>query len=277
LNNKTPTQKRGGMLGAILAGNMDGVDSLKLQTATLMTNAQSQYKQTKIPDRIKELDPHKCRLWKYADRPEDEAVHTSEIATSMDSVEQISPVIVREISIDDLDYPTIEYEIIAGSVRWRAAKLRNKPLKAVIKVLDDRQAISVMIAENEHRKGITPFSRSLQMQTIWESGMFSSQDELALAHYMDKSKASMHLKIASNADFLIKLYGEEIKRVGLRSLYDSCNFEREEDSSDKKEKSTKIPFEGFIAKMDKNGITTLKFSKNISEEKLARIKLIIDE
>ncbi len=265
------------MLGAILAGNMDGVDSLKLQTATLMTNAQPQYKQTKIPDRIKELDPNKCRLWKYADRPEDEALHASEIATSMDSVEQISPVIVREISIDDLDYPTIEYEIIAGSVRWRAAKLRNKPLKAIIKVLNDRQAISVMIAENEHRKGITPFSRSLQMQTIWESGMFSSQDELALAHHMDKSKASMYLKIASNADFLIKLYGEEIKRVGLRSLYDSCNFEREGDSSDKKEKIAKIPFEGFIAKMDKNGITTLKFSKNISEEKLARIKLIIDE
>jgi ParB/RepB/Spo0J family partition protein len=272
--------KKGGVLGAILAGDFGGLDSLQVQTVTpnsINQNQHSQTRQNKTPDRIKEIDPSKCRLWKFADRPEDEAEHASDIASSMDDVEQISPVIAREISIDDPEYPDIEYEIVAGSVRWRAAKLRDKPLKAVIKTLSDHQAISVMIAENEHRKGISPFSRSLQMQTVWASGMFESQDALALAHHMDKSKASMYLKIAANAEFLIGLYGDNIKSTGLRQLYDACNFEKAGEGAVVREKTTKKPFDGFLAKTDKNGITTIKVSQKLSDDKIARIKEIIEE
>jgi ParB/RepB/Spo0J family partition protein len=271
------TQKKGGMLGALLAGNMDNADSLQLQTAITASRPSQATKQGKIPDRIKEIEPAKCRLWKFADRPDDEADHAVEIASSMDDVEQISPVIVREISIDDPEYPNIEYEVIAGSVRWRAAKLRNKPLKAIIKTLNDHQAISVMIAENEHRKGISPFSRSLQMQTVLNSGIFESQDALAQAHHMNKSKASMYLKIAANSDFLAKLYGDNIKTTGLRQLYDACNFEREGEDEGQKPKTKKKPFEGFLAKTDKNGVTTIKVSRKLSEDKIERIKAIMNE
>lgn len=265
-------QNKGGLLGRLLTADIGNLNGLQVQTDSFTKNTLSNNK--RMPDRVKEINPTKCRLWKFADRPEDEAQHATEIASSMDDIEQISPVIAREISIDDPDYPNIEFEIIAGSVRWRAAKLRNKPLKAIVKALSDREAISIMIAENEHRRGITPFARSLQLQTVWESGMFESQDELALAHHMDKAKASMHLKVAANESKLRELYGENITSIGLRQLYDSCNFEKLEEQTDKKVSPS---ISGVVIKKSKAGITTIKFATNISEEKLSKIKSIIEE
>lgn len=262
---------KGGLLGSILTGDMSENASLQMQTTTSDKRTGDQVK--KLPDRVKEIDPNKCRLWQFADRPENEAEHAQEIASSMDDVDQISPVIAREISIDDPDYPNIEYEIIAGSVRWRAAKLRNKPLKAIIKSLSDKEALAVMIVENEHRRGISAFSRSLQIQKTWQSGMFESQDELASVHRIEKSKASMYLKVAANESNLRELYGDSITNIGLRQLYDSCNFEKREVLSDKKA----VPsISGVVIKKSKNGITTIKFAKEISEEKIARIKEIIE-
>ena len=267
------SKQKGGLLGSLLTGNISE-PSLQMQTESFAANATSTNR--RLPDRVKEINPTKCRLWKFADRPEDEAQHATEIASSMDDIEQISPVIAREISIEDPDYPNIEYEIIAGSVRWRAAKLRNKPLKAIIKSLSDRDAISVMIAENEHRRGITPFARSLQMQTVWESGMFESQDELALAHHMEKSKASMHLKVAANADFLKQLYGDDISNIGLRQLYDACKFEREGEGAESQKPLKGKEFTGYLVKTNKSGITTIKFAKQLSEDKLLKIRQIIE-
>lgn len=263
--------KKGGLLGSILAGDLSGSASLHLQTTTNDKKSSDQVK--KIPDRVKELDPNKCRLWQYADRPENEAEHAQEIASSMDDVDQISPVIAREVSIDDPDYPNIEYEIIAGSVRWRAAKLRNKPLKAIIKSLSDKEALAVMIVENEHRRGISAFSRSLQLQKTWQSGIFESQDELASIHRIEKSKASMYLKVAANESKLRELYGDNIANIGLRQLYDSCNFEKNKDQNDKK---ASPEFLGVVIKKSKTGITTIKFANDISEDKLNRIKEIIE-
>lgn len=268
------SKQKGGLLGSLLTGNISE-PSLQMQTESFAANATSTNR--RLPDRVKEIDPNKCRLWKFADRPEDEAQHATEIASSMDDIEQISPVIAREISIEDPDYPNIEYEIIAGSVRWRAAKLRNKPLKAIIKSLSDRDAISVMIAENEHRRGITPFARSLQMQTVWESGMFESQDELALAHHMEKSKVSMHLKVAANSDFLKQLYGDDISNIGLRQLYDACKFEREGEGAESQKPLKGKEFTGYLVKTNKSGITTIKFAKQLSEDKLLKIRQIIEE
>lgn len=269
------SKQKGGLLGGLLTGEMGNIDGLQVQTESFTKNTLSNNK--RIPDRVKEIDPNKCRLWKFADRPEDEAQHATEIASSMDDIEQISPVIAREVSVDDPDYPNIEFEIIAGSVRWRAAKLRNKPLKAIIKSLSDRDAISVMIAENEHRRGITPFARSLQMQTVWESGIFESQDELALAHHMEKSKVSMHLKVAINADFLKQIYGDDISNIGLRQLYDACKFEREGEGAESQKPLKGKEFTGYLVKTNKSGITTIKFAKQLSEDKLLKIRQIIED
>jgi hypothetical protein len=87
----------------------------------------------------------------------------------------------------------------------------------------------------------------------------------------------MYLKIAANSDFLAKLYGDNIKTTGLRQLYDACNFEREGEGEGQKPKTKKKPFEGFLAKTDKNGVTTIRISKKISEDKLRRIKEIMEE
>lgn len=269
--------KKGGILGGILTGQIDVAKNAETDASfAYPSNPQASKARVQI-DRVREIDPNRCRLWKFADRPEDEAVHVQDVASSMDDIEQITPVIVREISIDDPDYPNIEYEIIAGSVRWRASKVRNKPLKVIVKSLTDRQAVSVMIAENEHRRGITPFARSLQMQTVWESGMFDSQDDLANTHSMDKSKASMYLKVAANADFLRKMYGDSIKDIGLRQLYDACNFERSDDSLGKQEEKPKAPFYGFHAKTNKQGVTTIKIVQRLSDEQVQRIRSIIEE
>lgn len=262
---------KGGLLGSILTGDMSENASLQMQTTVNDKKTGGQVK--KLPDRVKEIDPNKCRLWQYADRPENEAEHAQEIASSMDEVDQIIPVIAREIAIDDPEYPNIEYEIIAGSVRWRAAKLRNKPLKAIIKSLSDKESLAVMIVENEHRRGISAFSRSLQLQKTWQSGIFESQDELASIHKIEKAKASMYLKVAANESMLRELYGNNITNIGLRQLYDSCNLEKREADSVKK---FAPGISGVVIKKNKAGITTIKFANDISDEKLNKIREIIE-
>ncbi|MCH9743244.1 MAG: ParB/RepB/Spo0J family partition protein [Proteobacteria bacterium] len=229
-----------------------------------------------VSERVKEVDPLKCKPWKFADRPEDEAGHSSELAESFLSNEQLSPVIVRELDHLDPDYPVIEYEIIAGSVRWRAAKKAGVMLKAFVRDLTDKEALNVMLIENEQRKGISEFSRALQISRVWDSGMFASKVDLANAHKMDASKVSRYLKVAEHKDALLEIFADEIKTIGLRQLYQTISGEEGDGMPKQPKPATKPKVDGFAFSFNKQGITTIRYPAKISEDKLEKIKAIIE-
>jgi ParB/RepB/Spo0J family partition protein len=286
-------KKRGGLVGAMLTGDLGDIDFAdtksnlsqnvtpqidhSVRTSNVNISAES-----RPGERIKEIDPSKCRLWKFADRPEDEATHADDLAKSFTEMEQIAPVIVRTIDHSDADYPEIEYEVIAGSVRWRAAIKSGKLLKAFIRNLDDKQALNVMLAENELRKQISEFARALQVMNIWESGLFESKQEAAQAHKMELSRFSMYLKVASKASELQSNFGSDVKTIGLRSLYEFAGeigkgsiVSKNNDSSDKRY-AGKPTITSFTVNVSKTGITTIKFPKLISEEKLSQVRAILE-
>jgi ParB/RepB/Spo0J family partition protein len=181
-----------------------------------------QTKSTGIGERMRELDPNECRLWKYADRPENEALHAQDLANEfLSGVGQLHPAIVREVSPSDVDYPRIKYEIIAGSVRWRASKIAGRNLKAVIRELNDKEAVTIMLSENEARKNISEFSRAKQIGLVWNSGIYESKGEAADAHRMAAGKFSQYLKVYDHHHRLKAIYGEQVSEIGLRNLYEA--------------------------------------------------------
>jgi ParB family chromosome partitioning protein len=177
-----------------------------------------------IGERMRELDPSECRLWEFADRPEHEAIHAQQLAEEFrNGVGQIHPAVVREISHSDPEYPAIKYEIISGSVRWRAAKLAGKHLKAVVRKLDDKDAITIMLSENNDRKDISEFARALQIGKVWNRRIFESKHEMAQAHRFAQAKLSQYLKVFEHQGELAHLFGDEAYSMGLRTLYEAAN------------------------------------------------------
>lgn len=175
-----------------------------------------------VGERMRELDPNECRLWEFADRPEHEAEHAEQLAKEFQSgVGQIHPAVVREVPPSDPQYPQIKYEIISGSVRWRASKIAGKTLKAVVRKLSDKDAITIMLSENNDRKDISEFARALQIGKVWNRGIFDSKSEMADSHRIEKAKLSQYLKVFDNRDTLIEKFGIDVYSMGLRTLYEA--------------------------------------------------------
>jgi ParB family chromosome partitioning protein len=225
-------------------------------------SSNTEFAQTKSPmqpgigERMRELDPDECRLWEFADRPEHEAVHAQQLAEEFRTgVGQIHPAVVREISITDPDYPRIKYEIISGSVRWRACKLANKPLKAVIRKINDKDAITVMLSENNDRKDVSEFSRALQIGKVWHRGIFESKQEMALAHRFAQAKLSQYLKVFDHHKTLTDMFGDDRFTMGLRTLYEAAhNIENEipVESNEISQKKIEEPIKATVRSLTDN-------------------------
>ncbi len=231
-------------------------------TPTQRTNfIQRRSTSTSIGERMRELDPNECRLWKYADRPENEALHAQDLATEfLSGVGQLHPVIVREISPTDHDYPRIKYEIIAGSVRWRASKIAGRSLKAVIRDLNDKEAVTIMLSENEARKNISEFSRAKQIGLVWDSGIYDSKGEAADAHRMAAGKFSQYLRVYKHHQTLKAIYGEQVSEIGLRNLYEAIlSLDEGQDSGVLSEQNTVADIRGARGKSVSESVAPKEF------------------
>ena len=95
---------------------------------------------------IIEINPIKCRNWKYSDRNTFELGDLEELSEDIKKNGQLQPAILRKLNDEKF-----EYEIIAGERRWRACKLANIPLKAVITDKDDTGCIVIQTSENKKK------------------------------------------------------------------------------------------------------------------------------
>ena len=141
------------------------------------------------------VDPEVCWPWRWADRPDSEALHVDELAQSLDRDGQVAPAIVRPVR--DSEQPAIRYEIIAGYVRWKAALQARRQLLVDIRPdLSDREAFSIMVVENELRRGLSDYTRAKRYQRALDEGLFASKGELAEAMGLSNAQLSKYLGFA---------------------------------------------------------------------------------
>ncbi len=112
------------------------------------------------------LNPRDCTRWHYADRSSFEFGDISALAEDIKRNGQIEPVLVRKSK--DNHY---QYEIIAGSRRWKACLEADLQLKAILHDVSDEQASIIQIKENQsldlcdYSKGIY-YAKILQDQKM---------------------------------------------------------------------------------------------------------------
>ena len=93
---------------------------------------------------IIEVDPKNCIRWEFADRSGFEFGDIFELAQDIAQNGQVEPVILRKSK-----NPDAQYEVIAGSRRWKACLEAGVHLKGIVQDLSDEQAAIVQIKENQ--------------------------------------------------------------------------------------------------------------------------------
>lgn len=134
---------------------------------------------------IKEIVPNPDQPRKhFTDR------EIAELAASLHSVGLIEPVIVRKHGE--------QYQLISGERRWRASqKAGFKKIPAIIKKLNDIQALEMGIIENVQREDLSPIEEARAYQALIEkTGMKPS----AVAERVGKDRTTV-----SNLLRLLKL------------------------------------------------------------------------
>jgi ParB family chromosome partitioning protein len=106
----------------------------------------------------------------------------NELAESIKSKGLVQPILVRP-SKSNSD----EYEIIAGERRWRAAQIAQlHELPAVIKNLDDVEALEMAIIENVQRADLSPIEEAAGYKKLMEQYNHTQE---ALSPIVGKSRS----------------------------------------------------------------------------------------
>ena len=125
---------------------------------------------------IRLISPDRCKSWDLADRHELEMGDIKSLALSIKTYGQQEPILIRPI---EPQADGIEFEIIFGNRRWRACKLINIPVKAIVKNILDQDAAIAQKEENENRKEISDFSKAIHYKALLDKKIFSSMTELS--------------------------------------------------------------------------------------------------
>lgn len=163
------------------------------------------------------IDPEVCRLWRLADRSDTEAPHIDDLAQSFGREGQVAPAIVRPVR--DPAQPEIRYEVIAGSVRWRAALKAQCQLLADIRPdLDDHTAFRIMVVENDIRHDLSEYTKAKRYQRVLTEGLYTSKGELAKAMGLSNAQLSKYLGFANLPDEVVAAC-QDISALPLASGY----------------------------------------------------------
>ena len=102
------------------------------------------------------VDPKNCHRWKYADRSGFEFGDIYALAQDISKNGQIEPVLLRTTKASQ----DVQYEVIAGSRRWKACLEAALPLKGIVVDLSDEEAAIAQIKENQ-KVSICDYSRGI--------------------------------------------------------------------------------------------------------------------
>lgn len=145
-------------------------------------------------DEIIQVNPFRCRMWKFHDRLEEYLTDESCKAEilSMEHHGQVVPALGRLVFGD----PSCDVELIYGARRLFVARHLNQPITVRVRDMSDFEALVAMEIENRQRKDISPYERGLSYARWLRAGLFKSQEELAKAMQISPATVSRLLRIA---------------------------------------------------------------------------------
>ena len=119
---------------------------------------------------------------KYQPRTRFKSEPLQELSDSIAQNGVMQPILVRAITGSEG-----KYEIIAGERRWRAAKIAGfLKIPAIIRQLDDKQALELALVENIQRQDLSPLEEALGYQRLMEEFSYTQE---ALAKVVGKSRS----------------------------------------------------------------------------------------
>ena len=120
------------------------------------------------------LNPYNITNWEYHDRPENELGNIDLLATEFKKIGQIVPCIVRPMN-NNIN-ANIQYELIAGERRWRAAKKAEIKLKVIILNLTDKESALIQSSENSQRKDLSDYAKFLSYYSLIKNNILTQKD-----------------------------------------------------------------------------------------------------
>ena len=129
----------------------------------------------RIPLDLLHPGPHQPRR-----RMRDEGIE--ELAQSIRAQGVIEPIVVRP-------RPAGGYEIVAGERRWRAAaRAALEAVPAVVRQVDDRQAVALALIENIQREDLNPLEEGQALRSLRDAYALTHEE---LADAVGKSRATV--------------------------------------------------------------------------------------
>ncbi len=152
-----------------------GLSSLMGDTKDISTQTETSNQETKIS--IANLKPSSSQPRRLFDKNS-----INELAESIKSKGLVQPILVRPSPTE-----SGTYEIIAGERRWRAAQIAQlHEVPAVIRKLDDVEALEIAIIENVQRADLSPIEEATGYKRLIENHGHTQE---ALAEIVGKSRS----------------------------------------------------------------------------------------
>jgi len=146
------------------------------------------------------VDPSDCRPWKFHNR-DDVWMNVEKCQDLISSIRkngQKVPIFARKLEHDPQGK---NWEIIAGRRRWFACNYLGIKIRVKATDAGDRECAILMNLENKDRNDISEFEDAVSYKQQLEGNLFDSQDEMAIALDIKKSKLSKMLSAAKIMDF----------------------------------------------------------------------------
>lgn len=148
-------------------------------------------RQKKIPEskQVQEIELDKIMPNRYQPRHTFSDESIEELAATLKEQGLLQPIILRKPA----DGPEVEYEIIAGERRFRAAQsLKWAKIPAIVENMDDEKAASLALVENLQRENLNPIDEA---QAYVQLMKVNNLTQTELAEQMGKTQSYIANKI----------------------------------------------------------------------------------
>ncbi|MGL5742590.1 MAG: ParB/RepB/Spo0J family partition protein [Legionella sp.] len=165
------------------------------------------------------VEPSDCRPWKFHNRDNIwmNVDKCQDLISSIRKNGQKVPIFARKIENDP---DGKNWEIIAGRRRWFACNHLGIKIRVKATDANDRECAILMNLENKDRNDISEFEDAISFKQQLEANLFDSQDEMAIALDLKKSKLSKMLSAAKIVEYreIIDLF-KDITLLKINPVY----------------------------------------------------------
>ncbi len=178
------SQKKRGLsrgLNALLA-NKTTLEQVNLIDSTAPNNSSN------LKNPVNNIAINKLTPGKFQPRHTMPPEELRELAESIKTQGILQPLIVRQLTSEN-------YEIIAGERRWQAAKIAElKEIPAIIKNVNDKDALTIALIENIQRANLNPVDEAIALDRLAKEFTLT-HNEVAVAIGKPRTSVSNLLRI----------------------------------------------------------------------------------